>query len=190
MLYKLLTKNKYVSIFIILVGLAASLLGVYSYFFPNDNAITGGDSYAYISLWTHNTINHPILLYHKGEYTLYELKARIVPLGDYTKLTTMNPSIMIAFNPADETNFDFGTIRAGYVGYVGEYKISQDANIQGYNVFFEARNGEWRQEIRMQKVNGSILVTTRVIRDDKVLFEQIDDNFPRNSSGGVDWYKS
>lgn len=56
-----------------------------------------------------------------------------------------------------------------------------------FNVFFSARNGSFSQLLRMAVVDGSWRSATRVIRDEKTVFEEADDDFPRDEAGEIAW---
>jgi hypothetical protein len=66
---------------------------------------------------------------------------------------------------------------------------------RSFNIFFNARNGFWTQELRFRMIDGKWLTATRVTRVEvgskrktpERLFERIDKGYPLNSKGEVDW---
>jgi hypothetical protein len=56
-----------------------------------------------------------------------------------------------------------------------------------FNIFFNARNSFVTQLLRLRKINNQWVYATKVIRDNKNLFEKIDDNFPKSNDGTISW---
>lgn len=56
-----------------------------------------------------------------------------------------------------------------------------------FNIFFSARNGFFNQALRFKKIQGKWVSATKVKREEKVIYEEVDDEFPRTAEGNVEW---
>jgi hypothetical protein len=158
----------------------------------NVNTITGGDSFCY--LVTPVNGEFPTFI-HNGNYPLSGVNARIVDMQKWHQVIDNNPhATMQEFLSAD-TNILIGDIpphtaltRPGAIQLVGKMEAS-------FNIFFNARNGFWTQQLKLRLVDGKWLTATRVTREEigskrknpHKLYEKIDKDFPRNSKGEVGW---
>lgn len=65
--------------------------------------------------------------------------------------------------------------------------------IRPVSPFFSARNGMWNQKLRLRKVDNGWSTAVQVWSCDRSkpqgipIFEKVDDNFPKNEKGLVDW---
>lgn len=152
--------------------------------------ITGGESFGYFEFA--GTVHKPFIFRHKGEYPLYEAKCRIVNLGDYSKLPSRSPAVGFGILSSTEKRINLGTIRKGSWGLQPNYNITTN-DIQGYNIFFEARNGRWEQKIRIRRIatgfRHATLVSRRKGETVEILYKHVAEGFPLNTDGKVDWYK-
>ena len=153
-------------------------------------SITGGDSFGYFEFA--GTVRKPFIFRHKGKHTLYEAKCRIVNLGDYSKLPSRSPAVGLGILSSTERRINLGTIRKGSWGLQPDYNITTK-DIQGYDIFFEARNGRWEQKIRIRRIATGFRCATLVSRRKgetvEILHKHVADGFPLNTNGKVDWYK-
>jgi hypothetical protein len=151
------------------------------------NLVTGGDSYSYFQF--SGTKHKPLVLAHRGEHPLYDVKCRLIILGDYTKLPSLSP---MAYLSQNEKRLEIGALRSGAWGLQPDIVLS-DEPTQGFNIFFEARNGTWVQMVRIRKVGDGYQWSTKVIKRindvDQVLYEHRSEEFPLNDKGEVDWYQ-
>jgi hypothetical protein len=63
------------------------------------------------------------------------------------------------------------------------FPLSQ-SDKRDFNVFFTARNGAYMQFLRLRRVQCEWRQATRVIVDEKVVFEKVDKDFPKDQ---LDW---
>ncbi|MBD3830623.1 MAG: hypothetical protein IE890_09050, partial [Arcobacter sp.] len=84
-------------------------------------------------------------------------------------------------------NGNIGNIIPSHATMLQNWKLESDP-IQSYNIFFTARNGSFTQLLRFKKINGLWLSATKVTnKDNVILYERIDDNYPREISGNISW---
>lgn len=154
-------------------------------------AITGGDSFAEMAIQIPDpktgAVAMPLFIHH-GKFPLYDVKARVVDVGETKRLfeANNNAAAMVALNG---TNLNVGNLTPGFaIGPVTalEHPSGQDFK---YNIFFVARNGAWIQQLRMSWVGNGWARANRIsgLSEGKVLLEEISDNYPRGQSGEVDW---
>lgn len=160
--------------------------------------ITGGDSACYFlcNIDNNNTL-HLTAVVHIGKHTLYEAIATIVNLNVIKQRTEQTKELFMKnkFNFPD-TTIDIGNIAPNYAKMI-DAKISSNTSLESVNkiydlnVFFSARNGNFKQLIRYKKINNKWLCATKVEKEisgnTKTFYEKIDDNFPLNLSGEVEW---
>ena len=146
--------------------------------------ITGGDSVCYL-------IGSPVLpdqlgnmmLVHHGKHPLYNVNARLVDLELFDQYIGN-----LTFENIKKTEIyrQFGDLIPDHASMVGGAIALGTANTRRFNIFFTARNGSFVQLLRFRKVNGSWLSATKVEKGE-TRFEQVQEGFPRNKFGQVDW---
>ena len=120
---------------------------------------TGGDSFCWASAtFTGNNTWVPNFV-HKGKYPLYGIHARIFDIN--------NKIISNTFEEFTKNNIfvDVGdlSVQSVYLRYKMPILISGETR-QGYNIYYDARNGFWTQVLRFAKVNGVWLQATKVYK--------------------------
>ncbi|MBQ8101290.1 MULTISPECIES: LapA family protein [unclassified Afipia] len=151
-------------------------------------AVIGGDSYAYIifqafdregKIPNGNAMPDQLLLVpmfiHRGKHPLYDVSARIVDLD------LMKKNINSAMN-----NYSVGNMTPNLAATTA-HQILHEGKDFSFNIFFTARNGTWTQFLRMPWIGNGWGSAIKVIRDGRVVFREVSDNFPRTSDGKVDW---
>jgi hypothetical protein len=147
--------------------------------------ITGGESFCYLQLGMLNSTTNEgrLVAVHQGRHPLYEVHARIVDLEYFDKLLKSGaPLAMESCN----TNVSIGSLIPGHAAFLQPIRLGSE-NLLRANVFFTARNGDVTQLIRMIKSNGQWFSATRVKREDRLLFGQIQEGFPGDLSADKDW---
>lgn len=151
--------------------------------------ITGGDSYCYLAFTLgQGPANSPLLLVsHRGEYPLYDVSIRIV---DLKKFDRKSGDWTLEKAAGTETYLKVGNLSPGQDRIWGKWQLPE-TDQQDYNVFLSARNGFVTQFIRLRRVNGRWKIATKVFRDfgkqQKVIFEDIGAEFPRDEKGKEQW---
>jgi hypothetical protein len=144
------------------------------------NAITGGDSFAYmlLSVGDPNTgaTVVPVFVHH-GKYPLYDLEARIVDLD--APRTTENLRGRV---------FQIGSLTPGFSTSTAALAHPSGRDLS-YNVFFVARNGAWTQQLRMRLVGDGYAIANKItgLAEGKEIFRDVSQNYPRGPDGEVEW---
>lgn len=154
--------------------------------------VTGSDSYAYVQVQhiasdvfdvpdKSNTVM--LLAVHQGKYPLYDVSLRIYAYAD---AALHGDGVFLG-----ET-VSLGTIAPNSSRWVTPFHIDPAHGTRDMNLFFDARNGFWAQEIRGRKANGEWVYAWRVGRnsDDgttEYVAEKIPPEFPREPNGEIDW---
>jgi hypothetical protein len=139
--------------------------------------ITGGDDFGYV---LYDAYYGAFTFAHEGNHTLYGVIARFVDLKKFKE----NPSLPTA----QESVVPLGDIPPHTATHLHPIPFS-DSQKQDFNVFFNARNGFWTQEVRLRLVNGKWLTATRMTQGGidpktKKPFELISPDFPREQCRG------
>jgi hypothetical protein len=149
--------------------------------------LTGGDSFPCLSLGMFNSAVDQcvVTLISNGAYPLYDLNVRIV---DIQKFNAIAPNITFQSISSTTSTFQVGNLNQNSAIILQQAWQLNHTPVQSYNAFFIARNGNFTQIIRLVKQNGTWIVATKVEdQNNKILFEQVDPNFPRNASMQVVW---
>lgn len=141
-------------------GLVAYTKGLGSYFYLEVSAV-GGANFA---------IMHAKRV---GTNPVYEAKANIVD-----SQASLKPQLI-----------QLGTIANDAI--TGAWKLGMDfGDSRNLTVFLTSRNAEHRQDIRLRRIGGHIFAASRVVEtfsEGGVMHEKIDDGFPLDEQGRVDW---
>ncbi len=168
-----------------------------SFFVAND--ITGGNSFCYFEILfpmeNENTIWRK--LKHVGDFPLHNLNIRIADsYRDGLFLKKYNSTIPIEeIEKMDERIYKETFFKVGQGNVADDMKIIKiplDLNKYKFSIFFTARNGEWHQDIVLNKVKGQWQIAIRVTKYDTnqkliTLHEKISKDFPKNDKGDIDW---
>jgi hypothetical protein len=146
------------------------------------DAVTGGDSFCYLSIFP--TGNKGRLAWvHQGDHTLYDVTARLVNLDRWGEVEGHLSLETLAYA---NTTLSLGTLIAGHTSMRGEIALDTFPK-RGYNIFFSARNGPFHETLRLVNVDGTWKQALRVLRNAQVILEKVDDGYPRNNDGEVAW---
>ena len=160
------------------------------------NSIIGGDSFCY---WTVSNIDSDrnmglFILLHKGKHPLYDVD---ITINDLDKPDQIKGNPSLATIDQGATNISIGTLISSENDLYPEiYRKKQilgwvalgDGDTRSFNVQIYARNGFFHQVLRLKKIDGEWVSATKVTRGwDKVIYEEIDDKFPRTAGGDVEW---
>jgi gas vesicle protein len=145
--------------------------------------VTGGDGFCY--LWLTNIDSRKNLAtlssFQQGEFPIYDVDARIV---DLQHLKQKKPPFALDNFLAGQIFLNLGTMRVDGIKMLSSnFPLSQSEK-RDFNVFFTARNGAYMQFLRLRRVQHEWRQATRVIVDEKVVFEKVDKGFPKDQ---LDW---
>lgn len=141
-------------------GLVAYTKGIGSYFYLDVGPV-GGANFALMLIKRGGT--NPV---YEAEMNIVDSQAHRPP--QRIRLGTLGSD---AITGAWQLNMEFGDSRH-------------------LTVYLTSRNAEHRQDIRLRRVNGQVVAATRVVEtfnDGKIIYEKVDDAFPRDEQGRVDW---
>jgi len=165
--------------------------------------VTGGNSYCYLFIAS-NIHQDPdvvsIVLHHSGDHVLYDVSARIV---DKDKL---NQSVSQNF----EEQLNEATSYINYDVLMPKYCKLFKWNLgpndsRDFDIYWTARNGSFRQQLKLRRVDGHWSQATEVIKDrvlsepgyvldpanqagrNIVLFQHLNEAIPINSEGQINW---
>lgn len=152
------------------------------------NNLTGGDSVAFLRPVISSLRNNECetRVQHCGKYFAFDVKGYIIDFAQIGELA--GKEVPRNFNKTFQA-FKLGDLLPGFTTDGPTIRVDTNSNKIHLNVFYTARNGSYIQFIRMEKVNQQWKLATQVkFRDrEEIIFERIDLDFPKNSSGTIDW---
>ena len=148
------------------------------------NSVIGGDSFCYLTVGNIDHVKNigMFAVIHQGEHNLYDVHARIF---DLDKSDQLKGKPTFAKLKQTNTNISIGNL-------VSPFRMLHqvtfgNGNTRRFNIFFSARNGPFKQVLRFKKIHGKWVHATKVLKKDKVIYEKVDDEFPRTAEGNVEW---
>lgn len=147
--------------------------------------VTGGESVCCMMCapGASDTINS-FAVENVGKHPLYEVYARVIDLETFEEISKAGPPFDYG---KSEIHFDLGSLIPGLAKIVGVNLSMRSSSSRNFNIFYTARNGSFTQEFRYRRVNGNWLYATQVSRQNGIVHEQIQQGFPRNANGAIDW---
>lgn len=143
--------------------------------------ISGGNGFCYLSINSNNHQNPNIIsmmIVHKGEHPLHNVKAKIIdsekfhqnapPSPDFHKLNQAQAQAFFReFDQALEnatTYLNFDIIIPNHVVTVGEWDLGTSKS-KDFNIFWTARNGAYQQKLKLNRELFGWSMETKVIQD-------------------------
>jgi hypothetical protein len=158
------------------------------------NSTTGGSGYCYMS-FPGNTMglqaSNPIFL-NMGKFPLYDISARIVDLVKEERLKESNKNV----DPIEAMALAGTKVIIQHLAVNAAYSsgvvipFTPDAQQRSFNIFFDARNGFWSEELRYRFVSGHWTIAYRMSNIDPKTHKRVEvvsNDFPRGKNGDVDW---
>lgn len=148
-------------------------------------SVTGGDSFCYITVLSNSSRELlRLLILHEGKYPLYDVQARIADLDDEKFKHPMTFETVFA-----DKLINIGNVPPSMSLINPQWTVRNmsGSSLKRYNIFFTARNGYFTEQLRMAWKGDKWATAVRVRKADKTIFEEIDDDYPRNNRGEVDW---
>jgi hypothetical protein len=143
--------------------------------------VTGGASFCYVQVGRQGGNSTLWLLIHGGgsTYPMYSVSATIVDVDSLSEDLRLGREF--------ERNFDIGEVSPGVARTLDWFDLGYGSS-RNFNVFLYARNGSSTQRVRFRRVSGEWRWATQVVnRRGDILHTQIDEDYPRNAGGAVDW---
>ena len=151
------------------------------------NSISGGDSFCYLTVGNIDSVKNigQFVILHEGKHPLYDVHVRIV---DLDKWDQHKGEMSFATLKQLDTSISLGTLIPSSAQMLHRVPLGND-NTRRFNIFFSARNGFFNQSLRFKKIHGKWVRATKVMRGggDEVIYEKVDDEFPRTAEGNVEW---
>lgn len=157
------------------------------------NTSTGGDSFCTMEFMFQFGAPTVVFL-HKGKYPLYDVVARIVDITKSRRDTLAGKPMDMStdrYVPVGGMSNELARVMPNVV-----IPFTDDQN-QGFNIFFNARNGIWTEEIRFKKVNGNWAHAIRVMgfgikkrkgkKPSDTIYEEITKDYSREEDGSIKW---
>lgn len=149
--------------------------------------VTGGDSFCYFQISSPDMSTNAgmLMAVQHGSFPIYDVSARIVDLQLFEqKKATMTLKTLLA----DDINISVGSMPVGTASMISPFPLGAGATRRDFNIFFSARNGLYTELLRLRKLEqkwtSAIRVQMREGKDEKIVFEQIDPDFPKDE---LDW---
>ena len=156
------------------------------------STITGGDSFCIIVPGGIRNKTWSPLIFHAGKYPLYNVQVKIFDykniecLREQSKLSLVElEKCYTVMNVGDISNKALPTIFPAIT-------LPVDEKYKKYNIFFTAKNGAWTQFLRFHVFEGGGMISATKVEtgagsSTKIIYQKIDDSFPRNAHGDIDW---
>ncbi|MBL4832130.1 MAG: hypothetical protein JKY55_19900 [Aliivibrio sp.] len=146
------------------------------------NHTTGGDSFpelTFINLDNQRNIA-TLGVYNSSEkYNVLDVEMRISDIDDKTVKTLQSMF-------AKENTIKQALVKTKTTSLLSQISFG-NGDSKKYNVFTFTRNNDFTQKIRLKKIDGKWLKATQITSKNEVIMEHIDEGFPRNKEGGIDW---
>jgi hypothetical protein len=150
-------------------------------------ATTGGDSFCYAN--ANFQFEKPFfIIIQSGKYPVYDVSVRIVDMTERTSLAEAGKIV------GEST---FNVLNVGGAAQGPDFpEPFTGPSLRRFNIVFIARNGTWHQNLVVCKGNMRWSWALRVwpkktnppTRGQMPVFQHVDNDFPRNSAGDVDWW--
>jgi len=151
------------------------------------NSVTGGNSFCYMVTMLKQGIPHFVVV-HQGKYPLYDLTVTIVDLDIFEELSREKVTLENLFK--SEVIVNVGNVAPNQARFLKQVRFKPKETVR-FNIFFSARNGYFTQTLRIKKVGTewktAFKVTQVMEGKEETLLEKIDDGYPRNANGIVQW---
>lgn len=146
-----------------------------------NNFVTGGDSFCRLGLVSINSRNNraSLVAIPTGDFPLYDISFKIFDVEEFEKITLEEPSEV-------SIDINVGNIAPGLTQKVGSINLGS-GNEKRYNVFIFSRNGFYTQWIRLKRLGGEWIMATKVMKGETKLYEKIDERYPQDRYGNIDW---
>lgn len=148
------------------------------------STVTGGNSFCVLNFLIDTSKNIRLAIVQKGEYPVYEVQMRIVDLQKLEKEDLSNLTLEKVLE--NDIIKNIGNVSPGSSYILGNVQFGKETR-RDFNIFFMARNGAFTQLQRFRLVNDKWVSACRVIRNNEIIYEKVDLEFPINQYGTVNW---
>ncbi len=154
------------------------------------SSVIGGNSFCYLLPLLKQGIPS-FTLVHQGKYPLYDLTVRIVDVDKSEALQEKGHYFENLFDDAIYSA-NIGTLVPNSGQLLNEVKFQPKRTLR-FNIFFSVRNGMFIQFLRIQRIGNEWKTAFKVFvirpkeKKERTIFEKIDEGYPRNEKGLVQW---
>ncbi|MGX9699507.1 hypothetical protein ACWYXK_21260 [Janthinobacterium lividum] len=150
--------------------------------------ITGGESVCFL-----DTIDAPdseggfsrMAVRHIGEHPLYDVMLHIANIDDYDRRFGNNITFRQYYD--NQVAVEVGDLAVKLVKAVRCPLPVK--NSRRYNIHFYARNGNFTQQLHFKVTDTGMVRATRILRNDKVVYEDVPKNFAYDPTKGLEWWE-
>lgn len=149
--------------------------------------ITGGDSVCYLDLLDEQDEEGSLRVMaacHHGNHPLYDVDLHIADLDDYERRFGRALTFRQYFE--NRVHLAVGDLAVKLVK--GVECVLPVKNSRRFNIHFYARNGHFVQQLHFQEKNTGLVRATRVVRNGKVVYEDVPNDFAYDTSVGLEWW--
>ncbi len=161
--------------------------------------ITGGDSYCYIDILpainNSNTID--LHLAREGGYPIYDISLRIDDCEEVDRIFKEEQMVtkfhreslaksMERLSKASKV-FPVGNLGPNRGLLLGDLTLPSNADKKSYFVDITSRNSYITEKIIFRRVEGKWKIAYKVMRNNKIAKEFVENGFPENDKGEVEW---
>lgn len=151
-------------------------------------SITGGDSFVYISPshLTGSDFPESLMIVHQGKHPIYDLSIRVVDVDDFNAELAKPEGHKNLLNVG--VNSVVGNISPNTAAFSG-ISMKEKENTK-LTIQFNARNGHFSEVVHIRKVGDQYKTALKVSKfgeSSDQIFEKVDEGFPLNDRGEVEW---
>ena len=149
------------------------------------DSIIGGDSFCYLTVGNIDSVKNigQFVILHEGKNPLYDVHVRIV---DLEKFDQIKGKLSFATLKQTDTNISIGNFAPASAQMLHQVTLG-NGDTRRFTIQFSARNGFFTQALRLKKIHGKWISATKVMREGREDYEEVDDEFPRTADGNVEW---
>jgi len=140
--------------------------------------VTGGASFCYVEVGRQGDDQSIWMLIQSGPFPMYTMQVRIVDLDTFHN----DPHT----GRMSERYFAVDELPVGLAKTLDWHSLGP-GDSRRFNIFMNARNGTIFQQILLRRINSDWLLATKIEVCGKIVRQSVDDGFPRDAAGRVEW---
>jgi hypothetical protein len=153
--------------------------------------MTGGDSFLYMQLSPQfSSKGLTPVFFHVGREPLYDTHVRIVDIQKFHELLKRNNGRILSLISEADLLMPIGNMRPNAVYIPGEYGqiiLAGDSQAHDFNIYYDARNGDWSQQLQLRRVGKEWSQASRVFRWTGMKYILMCQEVPKDFPGVPDW---
>jgi hypothetical protein len=152
--------------------------------------ITGGDSFCFFDFIDDIDENgniEELVLNHKGAHPIYEITVRVSDCDADVVKFGKNPRFSDLYNSQRTRKLE-NSSQGIHTKYPIKLELG-DSGERNFLFYFYARNGAFKQLMRLKKNGSNYVMAIRVIRNKEVIYEDVPKDFPLEKDGSAGWHR-